>query len=93
MADNVWTTLLHRLRRDIDEEDFRRWFGATALASDAGDQITIWVPTESIRRHINAHYEDALRRVLSKMGRPAADLRFVVAGYADDEDDDEDDVE
>jgi hypothetical protein len=34
-----------------------------------------------------------LRRLLSKMGRPGADLRFVVAGYADDEDDDEDDVE
>jgi chromosomal replication initiation ATPase DnaA len=77
---------MDRLRKEVDSEDFRRWFAATALATDAGDQITIWVPSESIRRHIHVHYLDALQRALETLGREDTDLRFVVAGYGDDED-------
>lgn len=87
MSDNVWTTLLERMRRELDEEDYRRWFGATFLASDAGTQITIWVPTESIRRHINAHYQEPLHRALIDLGREGTDLRLVVAGYGDEDED------
>jgi chromosomal replication initiation ATPase DnaA len=89
VAENVWLTLLDEMRGEVDEENFRRWFGASALASDAGDQITVWVPTESIRRHINAHYIDHLQRVLAVLGRSHTDIRFVVVGYGDDDDEDD----
>jgi chromosomal replication initiation ATPase DnaA len=87
VSDNVWESLLAHLRSELDPEDFRRWFAATALATDAGDQVTIWVPTESIRRHIHVHYLESLERALRQLGRDDTDLRFVVAGYGDDEDD------
>src|SRR6185295_5009201 len=59
LADvNPWTLILNRLKAEVAEEDYRRWFGATAYASDSGDQITIWVPSEPIRRHIELHYQD-----------------------------------
>ena len=86
MSANVWETLLDHLRTELDAEDFRRWFGATALATDAGDQVTVWVPSEAIRRHINVHYLESLERALQTLGRTDTDLRFVVAGYGDDED-------
>lgn len=90
MSANIWEKVLRRLRHDVQEEDFRRWFGATAYASDSGDQITVWVPSESIRRHLSVHYEEALARILATLDRPDTDIRFVVAGLGDeDEDEDE----
>ena len=84
---NVWDQALRSLRDIMPEEDFRRWFGATAYASDSGDQITVWVPTESIRRHINVHYEDDIDRALAAAGRRGAHVRLVVGGVGEDEDD------
>src|SRR5436309_1957729 len=54
-AMTIWDQVLETLRSKLPDEDFRRWFGNTAYASDSGDQVTVWVSTESIRRHIVAH--------------------------------------
>ena len=83
---NLWQEILDRLRAQMPEEDFRRWFGATAYASDSGDQLTVWVPTEAIRRHIVAHYESAIERELAALGRAYTQVRLVVSGMGDDED-------
>jgi chromosomal replication initiation ATPase DnaA len=83
---NAWDEILDKMRQRIPEEDYRRWFGATAYASDSGDQLTIWVPTEAIRRHIAVHYENALDRELKALGRSTTLLRFVVSGETDEED-------
>ena len=70
----------------MPEEDFRRWFGATAYASDSHDQITVWVPSEAIRRHITNMYGDDVRQALNAIGRRDTHVRFVVGGTDDDED-------
>ena len=82
----VWDQILEGLRAAMPEEDFRRWFGATAYASDSGDQITVWVPSESIRRHISVHYEDRIDRTLKALGRTHAHVRLVVSGMDEDDD-------
>ena len=71
----------------MPEDDFRRWFGATAYASDSGDQLTVWVPTEAIRRHIAAHYERTIERELAASAARYTHVRLVVSGMGDDEDD------
>jgi chromosomal replication initiation ATPase DnaA len=81
----IWDQLLETLRAGMPEEDFRRWFGATAYASDSGDQITVWVPSEAIRRHISVHYEDAINRTLRALGRAHVHVRLVVSGMEDDD--------
>ncbi len=58
-----------------------------AYASDSGDQITVWVPSEAIRRHIDTHYQEAIRRALQALGRTNTHVRMVVSGM--DEDDEE----
>ena len=65
---NVWSIVLARLETELDGEDFRRWFGATAYASDSGDQITVWVPSEPIRRHITSHFHDSIVRAIRSLG-------------------------
>ncbi len=86
MSDNVWSAVLEHLRRTIDPDEFRRWFLTSAQASDSGDQITIWIPSEADRRHISLHYLDAIRLELQRLGRGDVNVRFVATGYADDED-------
>ena len=87
MPANVWEQVLDRLRLDLDAEEFRRWLLPTAYASDSGDQITIWVPTESDRRHITRSYEHQLSHALREVGRGGTHLRFVVSGVGDEDDD------
>jgi chromosomal replication initiation ATPase DnaA len=86
---NVWDQVLKRLRKAIDAEDFRRWFGATSYASDSGDQIVVWVPTEPVRRHLLTHFPEQIGAALRAIGRTDAHVRFVVTGVSDDEYDEE----
>jgi chromosomal replication initiation ATPase DnaA len=88
---NGWTLILERLQGELDGEEFQRWFGTTAYASDSGDQITVWVASESIRRHIMAHYHEPIHRALTMLGRPYTDVRLIVAGFGDEEEDDDED--
>ena len=83
----VWDKVLEILRAEMPEEDFRRWFGTTAYASDSGDQITVCVSSESIRWHLVARYEDDIDRAVAAIGRGNTHVRMVVAG--DDEGDEE----
>jgi chromosomal replication initiation ATPase DnaA len=85
MSENVWRAVLDRLRSTLDAEEFRRWFDGTAYASDSGDQITVWVHSESVRRHILVHYQPLITRALQSLNRPDADVRFVVSGYGEDD--------
>ena len=90
MSRNPWEAVLEKLRPEMPEEDFRRWFGATAYASDSGDQITVWVPTESVRRHMLVHFQEKIDRALVAIDRSEAEIRLVVSGTAEDDEDDED---
>jgi chromosomal replication initiation ATPase DnaA len=84
----IWDEILAAMRGGIPPEDFRRWFNETAYASDSGDQITVWVPTESIRRHIAAHYQEDIDRALARLDRTNTQIRFVVTGVEDEDEDD-----
>jgi chromosomal replication initiation ATPase DnaA len=74
----IWDEILAAMRGGIPPEDFRRWFNETAYASDSGDQITVWVPTESIRRHIAAHYQENLDRALARGRRTGQPLSILI---------------
>jgi chromosomal replication initiation ATPase DnaA len=86
---NLWEEVLEKMRAGIADDEFRRFFGETSYASDSGDQLTVWVPTEPVRRHIAAHYERSIERVLESLGRSDTQLRMVVSGTDEDEEDDE----
>jgi len=86
---NLWDQVLDKMRADIPDDDFRRFFAESSYASDSGDQLTVWVPTEPVRRHIATHYERAIERVLETLGRSNTLLRLVVSGTDEDEDDEE----
>ena len=84
-GSNPWKAITAQLRAAMSDEDFRRWFGPTAYASDSGDQITVWVPSESLRRHIQLHFLGLIDRSLDAIGRTGTQVRFLVAGVEEDE--------
>jgi chromosomal replication initiation ATPase DnaA len=81
----IWDQVLERLRSVMPPEEYRRWFIATAYASDSGDQITVWVPTESVRRHISRTYHDEIDEALVALGRTDTQVRLVVGGLDEDD--------
>jgi chromosomal replication initiation ATPase DnaA len=87
MPATLWDQVLERLQTELDSEEFRRWFLPTAYASDSGDQITVWVPTEADRRHLTRTYADAIYRAIDALGRSSTHVRFVVSGVGEADDD------
>jgi chromosomal replication initiation ATPase DnaA len=85
----VWDDILERVRNTVEAEEFRRWFGSTVCAADAVDQITVWVASEAIRRHLIAHYQDVIEAALHAVGREHTHVRFLVAGFGDEDDEDQ----
>jgi chromosomal replication initiation ATPase DnaA len=81
----VWDEILAHLQTRLPGEDYRRTFDSTAYASDSGDQITVWVPSEAIRRHIQTHHTEDVREAVVAVGRTNTVVRFVVSGTSDDE--------
>jgi chromosomal replication initiation ATPase DnaA len=86
---NVWTAILGRLRAELDEEEFRRWFANSSYASDSGDVITVWVASTTDGRQIQQNYTDRLQRALTAIGREDTTVRFLATGYTGEEEDDE----
>ena len=89
--EKLWDQVLDKLRGALIPDELRRWFGESMQAADSGDQVTIWVPSEPVRRHIMTHYQDLIYSALEDLGRQNVDIRFVATGVGDDEDEDEDD--
>lgn len=86
MSDRkFWDEILDELRADLTPEELRRWFGESMQAGDSGDQVTVWVPSETVRRHILTHYQDLLDSALFNLGRHV-EIRFVATGVGEDED-------
>lgn len=86
---NPWEAVLALIRLRMDDEDFRRWFGTTVYASDSGDQISVWVPTEAIRRHVVIQLHHHIDAALAALDRKDTTVRFIVTGVGEDEEDDE----
>jgi chromosomal replication initiation ATPase DnaA len=89
---NTWELVLEKVRAELEPEDFRRWFATTSYAGDSGDQINVWIGSEAVRRHIETHYRDELDRALISIKRPDTLIRFIVAGFGDEEDEEKEDL-
>jgi chromosomal replication initiation ATPase DnaA len=81
----IWDSVLDVVRSQLSDEDFRRWFSPTSYASDSGDRISVWVPSESVRRQLSLQYQDAINQALESLDRADTEVRFIVAGTEEDE--------
>ena len=89
MSDKFWDAVLVKLRSYVTEEEFRRYFGESMQASDSGDQVSVWIPSETIKRHIQSHYADVIHRALSALKRTDVEIRWIATGVGEDEEGEE----
>lgn len=84
---NAWEQVLEQLRGQLDDDEYRRWFGETAYASDSGDLVTVWVPSQAAARHLGVHYQRLIDTALAEIDRPEVHVRFIATGIGEDEND------
>jgi chromosomal replication initiation ATPase DnaA len=89
MSDKFWDAVLVKLRSYVSEDEFRRYFGESMQASDSGDMVSVWVPSETIKRHILSHYQDIIDRALSALHRSDVEIRLIATGVGEDEEEDD----
>jgi len=87
MSSLLWEQVLQQLQSQTDPDEYRRWLAPTSYASDSGDLISVWVPTETDRRHLQTHYQDAIERAFRTLGRRETRVRFLVSGVGDEDED------
>jgi chromosomal replication initiation ATPase DnaA len=85
----IWDSILDAIRLEVTGDEFRRWFSPTSYASDSGDRISVWVPSDTVARHISHQYRHTIDRALMSLGRDGTEVRFVVAGTEEDEEDED----
>ena len=87
----LWDQVLDKLRSNLIPDELRRWFGESMQAGDSGNQVTIWVPSEPVRRHILTHYQGLIDSALEDLGRQNVDIRFVATGVGEEEEENKND--
>ena len=60
----LWQTCLNRIRQQISEEEFARWFEPIKPLSFDGTKLRLKVPNESYATHIENNY---LRQFLAQI--------------------------
>jgi len=65
--DAMWQEILDRIKKNIDEASFERWFKSTSLLALHDEEVHITVPNRFSGDWIKEHYLQSLREVLQQV--------------------------
>ena len=74
----VWARCLDIIKDNVPPESFRTWFGPVKPMSLVNNVLTIEVPSDFWREHIEEHFLDLLSKVLRREIGPDANLVYKV---------------
>lgn len=78
MANNVWSELLARIETKVNRHSFNTWFSPTVLVEDAGDRVTVRVPSELCRNWLTKHYSNVITEATAEVHRSGVKVAFVI---------------
>lgn len=83
-AARLWDAVRVRLRREVTDASFDFFIRPLGFVREAGEdgllnRATIVAPTAFMRRYVEDHYGDALRRAIAQIEAEIRDIRFVHA--------------
>jgi hypothetical protein len=78
MAGNIWARVLDRLQSTIIRSNYDTWLTPTSFAADDGTTIEVRVPEKAFADWNTKHYGAAIQEALTALGRPGANVSFVV---------------
>ncbi|MFZ4766004.1 MAG: chromosomal replication initiator protein DnaA [Roseimicrobium sp.] len=74
----VWVSAQARLRREIGEQSYERWFARAGVEKVDGARVVLRVPNLMHQYWIEDHYLPSLRKALSDALGAPAELEFIV---------------
>ena len=82
MDASIWDQILSRVETKVNRHSFYTWFKPTAFVADAGNSITVRVPSLLFKDWLTKHYSVVLSEALAEVRRPRAEFVFVAEGAA-----------
>ena len=74
---NIWDRILENLEEKVNPQSFETWLKPTSLARDAGDAISVAVPSELFATWLSKNYMDMIKQTARDLERPGAEISFV----------------
>ena len=63
---NIWTTVLHSLKKKVSQQAYNDWLKPTAELSQDGKTLRVRVPNDRFGEHIKKHYLPMIQEALEK---------------------------
>jgi len=82
MDANIWDQILSRVETKVNRHSFYTWFKPTAFVGDAGNSITVRVPSLLFKDWLTKHYSVVLSEALAEVRRPGTEFVFIAEGAA-----------
>ncbi len=74
---NIWDRILENLEGKVNPQSFETWLKPTSLARDAGDAISVAVPSELFATWLSKNYMGMIKQIARDLHRPGAEISFV----------------
>ncbi|MDE7144353.1 MAG: chromosomal replication initiator protein DnaA, partial [Muribaculaceae bacterium] len=71
-----WEDCLHRFRDNLSPEQFEAWFKPITFLNFEDDTLTVGVPSEYFKEHLETHYLKLLGFTLRRVYGPNVKLRY-----------------
>ena len=82
MDASIWDQILSRVETKVNPHSFYTWFKPTAFVADAGNSITVSVPSLLFKDWLTKHYSVVLSEALAEVRRPGTEFVFIAEGAA-----------
>jgi chromosomal replication initiator protein len=82
MDANIWDQILSRVETKVNRHSFYTWFKPTVFVGDAGNSITVRVPSLLFKDWLTKHYSVVLSEALAEVRRPGTEFVFIAEGAA-----------
>jgi len=83
---DLWKAVLGELELEMTSSAFKTWFGDTEIAELTEGAITLLVPAEFHKTHIQKNYEKDLQKIFDKLGSHFSKIDYRIGRKATDED-------
>jgi len=76
MKNTIWDAVLARIETKVNRFSYFNWFHRTRLLLDAGDRLTVQVPSPMAAEWLSKHYPALIEEALGEVGRHGVHLTY-----------------
>jgi len=78
-AKQIWQTTIERIQAKVNPAVFTTWFAGTSAVSYQDEVFVVRVPSTFAKGHLDNHFRDTVRSILTEVIGHPVEVQFVVA--------------